>query len=203
MPATMMHLYAAHMLWEEGGDAFYLGNIIPDCVDADRPTKDRMHFRDGDPAQRRERETRFFKTLDLEQELNFGFVFHYFLDHLWDIGPQAEHRRAYRGTDWFPAYRDEIRHTGSYLAHSEPWAKPLWRRLFEAPLSLCENSIGLPMADIRSFMAHNAQWHKTECLPPSDVFTPELVQAFTRDACRQFREYLKTDLPVPLPKGFS
>ena len=38
----MMHLYAAHLLNPAGSDSYFLGAILPDCVDAYRDIKDKL-----------------------------------------------------------------------------------------------------------------------------------------------------------------
>ena len=84
MPATMMHLYAARLLWPSGSDAYFLGSILPDCVDAHREIKDRLHFRDVPPEERLQRLIRFGQSLDLSRDFDFGALYHFYLDYLWD-----------------------------------------------------------------------------------------------------------------------
>lgn len=187
MPATMMHLLAGNRFDPAASDAFYLGCILPDCVDADRELKDRLHFRTFSKEERLPALLSFVeKTLDLKKDFDRGVFFHFFLDYLWDFGPQQKHRDSYRGEKWFLDYRKEISDAGSYIARTEPWAKPLWERLHDPAPELWQSGLVLPETCIREFLDFNFHWHTEVKIGPSAFFPPEAVEEFTLDAVRRF-----------------
>jgi len=125
MPATMMHLYAGYSLFPDAPDAFYLGCILPDCVDADRDLKDRLHFRDVPQEERLMKLVAFGQTLAIAKPFDLGVLFHFYLDYLWDNGPQKAHRKRYTGENWFLDYRKELARAGSHTARRMPWASAM------------------------------------------------------------------------------
>ncbi len=204
MPATMMHLQAGYTLWPEGSDSYFLGCILPDCLDHDRKAKDRIHLRDLAPEERLKGLIRFGKELDLNRDFDLGVLFHLYLDYLWDNGPQKAHRKGYTGENWFPDYRKELARAGSRSAQRMPWSKELWSRLHCPEKSLYENRLSLPENQIREFLEFNFTWHTTEALPESEVFTDEAVDSFIRRAVRAFRSFLSDFFPeVTKPELFS
>ncbi|MBR2634745.1 MAG: hypothetical protein IKD31_04115 [Clostridia bacterium] len=196
MPATMMHLYAGHSLLPEGSDLFFLGCILPDCLDFDREKKDRFHLRDIPPEDRFVTLIRFGQGLDLKKDFDFGVFLHLYLDYLWDNGPQKAHRLSYTGKDlWFRVYRGHLAKAGSRVAQRFSWAKPLWERLREYRSLPLENSLALPEEEIDRFMAFNVRWHTEEALEESEVFTDALVDSFIGRAVESFRKFLSDFFP--------
>ena len=192
MPATMMHLFAGHALCPAGSDAFMLGCILPDCLDGDRAAKDRVHFRDVPAEKRLDFLVAFGKTLDLSADFDFGVLFHLYLDLLWDNGPQSDHKKAYRGDDWFSDYRAHLSRAGSRAYARSPWAKPLWERLYRASPDLWKSAFALPEDKIYSFLDFNYHWHTEVRLPESEIFTDRLVDTFTEAATGAFLSFLDT-----------
>ncbi len=193
MPSTMMHLAAGWILWPEGSDAFFLGCILPDCVDADRARKDHLHFRDIPSKERLPRIVAFAKTLDLSRDFDLGVLFHFYLDTLWDNGPQAQHRESYTGTSWFSDYRKELSRAGSRVAQRCPFTRELWTRLRDPEEGLYQNSLDLPKQEILSFLENNYLWHTQVCLPPSDIFTDTLVEGFLKAASEKFTAFCRQE----------
>ena len=148
MPATMMHLYAAHLLNSRGSDSYFLGSILPDCVDAHREIKDKLHFRDVPPEERLQSLIRFGKSLDLNRDFDFGALLHFYLDYLWDNGPQMAHRKSHGPENWFVDYRKELSRAGSRTAQRMPWNQEMWTRLHTPAPELYENTMNLPEEDI-------------------------------------------------------
>ena len=196
MPATMMHLFAGHALWPAGSDAFFLGCILPDCLDCDRAAKDRVHLRDVPKDERLTRLVALGHTLDLSSDYDFGVFFHLYLDYLWDNGPQSDHRRAYQGSDWFRDYRAHLSRAGSRAYARSLWAKPLWDRLICADASLWQSTFSLPEDKIRAFLEFNYRWHTEERLSESEIFTDRLVDDFTADAVEKFRRLMREHFPA-------
>ncbi len=187
MPSTMMHLLAAHDLWPDGGDGWFLGNILPDAIDTDRAFKDHLHFRDLPEAQRPAALRRFAaEKLDLSKPFDLGVYFHFFLDLKWDAGPQKRHKETYTGECWFLDYRREITEAGYYIARTESWARPLWERLRRPEPRLYENTIGMPEKDILAFLEYHYGEATSGKPGPSAAFPPALVDAFCRDAAEEF-----------------
>lgn len=197
MPATMMHLYAGCRLFPSRNESFLLGCILPDCVDADRALKDRLHFRDVEPAERLPHLVGFGKLLDLTRPFDLGVLFHFYLDYLWDNGPQSAHRKSYGGDNWFRDYRKELRSAGSITAQRFEENDALWHRLAEAVKdpALRESVFLLPEEDVQSFMAFNVRFHTEERLPESAVFSAAVVEEFTDRAVRAFRLFLNQFFP--------
>ena len=200
MPATMMHVYAGYLFYPQGDDSFFMGCILPDCVDGNRTLKDHLHFRDVPPESRLQELIRFGKRLDLSRPFHLGALLHFYLDYLWDNGPQKAHRMRYEGEDWFHDYRKELARAGSETAHRFPWAKPLWERLSNAPRNTMENDLSLPEEDMLSFLDYNCRWHTEEVLPKAVEFHADLVDSFTRRAVTAYHAFLRDFFPeVTLP----
>ncbi|MBE6713106.1 MAG: hypothetical protein E7580_06260 [Ruminococcaceae bacterium] len=195
MPATMMHLYAAHVLNPKGSDSYFLGSILPDCVDAHRELKDHLHFRDVPPESRLQSLIRFGKALDLTRDFDFGALYHFYLDYLWDNGPQKAHRKMHGEENWFPDYRKELHCAGSRTAQRMPWSKELWHRLHKPAPELYANTMDLPEDEIHAFLEFNFHWHTEETLPESEVFTDDLVDSFIRRSCTAFAVFLRDFFP--------
>ena len=196
MPATMMHLYAAHLLNSEGSDSYFLGSILPDCVDAYREIKDKLHFRDVPPEERLQSLIRFGKSLDLNRDFDFGALLHFYLDYLWDNGPQMAHRKSHGPENWFVDYRKELSRAGSRTAQRMPWNKEMWTRLHTPAPELYENTMNLPEEDIHKFLEFNFHWHTEETLPESEVFTDQLVDKFIQRAVTAFAVFLRDFFPA-------
>lgn len=190
MPATMMHLLAAKLLWPEGSTPFFLGSILPDCLDCDREWKDRVHFRSIPQEERLAALITLAKELDLDRDFDFGALFHLYLDYLWDNGPQSAHRKSYTGSAWFVDYRKELSRAGNRVAQRMPWSRELWESLRDPDPSLYENSFHFPEEEIRIFLEKNYLWHTTERLPASEIFTDQLVDHFSQRAKRAFVGFL-------------
>ncbi len=195
MPATMMHLYAARVFWPEGSDSYFLGSILPDCVDAHREIKDRLHFRDIPTEERLPALVKFGESLDLHRDFNLGVLFHFYLDYLWDLGPQSVHRRNHGPENWFPDYRKELSRAGSSTAHRFPWARDMWERLRSPEKSLYENTLSLPEEEIKEFLEKNYLFHREKKLDAPEIFTDELVDSFTLRAAKSFGRFLKDFFP--------
>ena len=196
MPATMMHLAAGYDLVPNASDAFLLGCILPDCVDKDRTTKDHLHFRDVLPQIRLQAMITFTKeNLDLNRDFDFGVLFHFYMDYLWDNGPQKSHRRAFEGETWFPEYRKELSRAGSSLAGRLPWTKEVLTRLDHCDPALYETKLPLPEKDILEFLDFNCHWHTEVRLEESEAFPSDLVDSFLRRSRRAFYAFLQDFFP--------
>ncbi len=195
MPATMMHLLAGYELSPEGSDSFFLGCVLPDCLDYDRVQKDHLHLRDIPKEERLTRLVQMGTELDLNRDFDFGVLHHLYLDYLWDNGPQLVHKKNYQGDEWFRDYRKELRAAGNRVAQRMPWSEPVLKRLLTAEKSAYENTLSLEEDAIRAFLDFNYNWHTTVALPESRVFTDELVDAFVRRANRAFRVFLNDFFP--------
>ena len=195
MPATMMHLYAGKQLLPQGSDSFFLGCILPDCVDAHREWKDHLHFRDVPPENRLENIVLFGKALQLNEDFDFGMLCHFYLDYLWDNGPQREHRLRHGEENWFCDYRRELSCAGSRVAQRMVWATPLWKRLENPCASDYEGTLSFPEDEIRAFLSFNARWHTQEVLPQSKEFTDDLVDDFIQGAVRDFLAFFRQYFP--------
>lgn len=192
----MTHLLAAHDLWEAGSDAYFLGAVLPDCVDADRNLKDRLHFRDL-PGEKRLGALLNFaeEKLDPARDFDLGVLWHFYLDLLWDRGPQRWHRERYTGDAWFQDYRLELRRGGQGLAHLLPWAPGLWDRLEAATAEAWQNALGYTEADIRAFLDFNCSYHRKKTEQAPGLFTPDWVTSFTKAACGAFCRLVEAHLP--------
>lgn len=196
MPATMMHLCAAKTLYPEGSDAFYLGSILPDCVDGNRELKDRLHFRDIPKEERLQSLVTFGQKLDLKKDFDFGVLLHFYLDYLWDNGPQKAHRKMHGEDNWFRDYRRELSRAGSRVAQRMPWNKEVWERLHHPDKSLYESVLLLPEEDIRTFLDFNYHWHTEEALPESEIFTDALVDSFLKRSLVAFTAFIRDFFPT-------
>ena len=131
----------------------------------------------------------------LIEELNFSRALsHNVLNYVFNH--QKAHRLSYTGDLWFRDYRKELSRAGNRGAWRKVWARPLWERLKNADEALFENSMELPVEEIRSFLDFNYRFHTEEVLPESEVFTDEVVDAFTDRAARAFRGFLRDFFPA-------
>ncbi len=195
MPATMMHLYAGKLDQPNGDLSYYLGCILPDCVDADRTVKDHLHFRDVPAEERLIHLIRFGKQLDLSRSFNRGALLHFYLDYLWDNGPQKVHRMNYNGESWFRDYRKELAAAGNETYRRMPWANALWNKIRTATPNDYDNSLELPEQDILHFLDFNYHWHTENELSPARIFHAELVDRFTARSVKAFHSFLHDFFP--------
>lgn len=192
MPSTMTHLLAAHRLWPQGSLGFFLGSIFPDAVDSDRAFKDHMHFRDLPEEDRPAALFAFARErLDPRRDQDLGVLFHLYLDQKWDAGPQARHKAAYEGESWFLDYRRELGRVDAYLFFHEPWVGPLWERLRDPDPALLENSLGLDVGDIFSFLEYHFHKDHSAFAGPCPNFTPRVLEEFCQSAIRSFYKDLR------------
>ena len=191
MPSSMTHLLCAKLLVPDAPTRFFVGNISPDCIDV-REFKDRTHFRDVPESERLDALRAMARRLDLEDPYQLGVIYHLFADYTWDTGPQAAHRAAYRGEDWFHDYRFAINECGREIYRRYPWAKPLWADM--AALDESEYSaIGeYPADDIKHFILRGQARSAEAITAPSEFFTPELVDAYCAETAERFLDYKKT-----------
>lgn len=195
MPATMMHLQAGHDLLPQGSDAYFLGCILPDCLDFDRERKDRLHLRDLPQEERLLALIRLGKSLNLKRDFDFGFFFHLYLDYLWDNGPQSAHRRSYSGDLWFRDYRIELKKAGARSARRMPWAKELWQRLAQTPLHVVTPDFQLPREEVEKFLSYNVSWHLQCEADESEIFTDQVVDSFCHRSAAAFSRFLTDFFP--------
>ena len=195
MPATMMHLAAGLRLHPQRNDFFYWGCILPDCVDHDRARKDELHFRSLPPEERLSALIAQGKKWDLKDDFSLGAFFHFYLDYLWDFGPQQAHRKSFQGEEWFPAYRKELRAAGSRMAQRTWENEALWQQLEKPDPALFSNPLDLPKEEIEEFLRFNAAWHRESRLEESPVFTDALVDRFLHRACLAFLRLMEDFFP--------
>ena len=189
----MTHLSAAHRLWPGGSLSYFQGSVLPDCVDGDRALKDRLHFRDL-PGEKRLPALLAFaeQKLSPARDFDLGVFFHYYLDLLWDRGPQRWHRQIYRGKTWFKDYRYELSKMGLHLAHTDPWAYDLWEKLGNTAFPDREKDLEYPLSDMANFMAFNVRYHRGPDEGASVFFTPDWVESFLKAACGAFCRLAQT-----------
>ena len=195
MPATMMHLLAGSRLVLSPTDAFLLGTILPDCLDGDRAKKDHLHLRDIPPEERKDALIRLGKELDLKKDFDRGAFFHLYLDYLWDNGPQAEHRRNYRGNSWFLDYRKELKKAGSRSYLYMENGKAVWERLRAPDPALFQSVLALPEEEAFLFLDFNCNFHTKERLGESEIFTDQVVLSFIEDSLHSFQGFLAEFFP--------
>ena len=195
MPATMMHLLAGSLLLRAPSDAFLLGTVLPDCLDCDRAKKDHLHLRDIPREERLSSLILMGKSLDLSRDFDFGALFHLYLDYLWDNGPQAAHRKSYRGENWFLDYRKELKKAGSRAYLYMEGAEETWKRLKKPDPALFQSALNLPEEEAFAFLEFNCDFHISTRLEESEIFTDETVLRFTRRALRAYRGFLEDFFP--------
>ncbi|MBQ4562655.1 MAG: hypothetical protein IJA55_10050 [Clostridia bacterium] len=188
MPCAMMHLVCAKLYDPNADIAFYIGNEAPDCMDI-REIKDKSHFRIY-TDDREQKLTEFAHTLDLSDPYELGVLLHLYVDMLWDRGPMAEHKRNYKGENWFHDYRRQIRLIGTHLYKSLDWSKSLWQEMSEADESRYASLEVFPAEKIKGYICFNRDRDRSSETTPSPDFPPELVDRFCIDAVESFKDYL-------------
>ncbi len=188
MPCAMMHLVCAKLYDPHADLAFYIGNEAPDCMDI-REIKDKSHFRIY-TDDREERLTAFARTLDLNLPYELGVLLHLYVDMLWDRGPMAEHKRNYKGDDWFHDYRWQIRLIGTHIYKTVDWSKQIWEDMCEVDESKYSSLELFPAEKIKSYLVFNRDRDRSKETVSSPDFPPELVDSFCREAVDKFKMYL-------------
>lgn len=188
MPCAMMHLVCAKLYDNNADIAFYIGNEAPDCMDI-REIKDKSHFRIY-TDDREQRLTEFARTLDLNDPYELGVLLHLYVDMLWDRGPMAEHRKSYKGDDWFHDYRWQIRLIGTHIYKTVEWSKDIWVDMCKADERKYSSLELFPSEKIKSYLVFNRDRDRSKETTPSPDFPPELVDRFCKDAVESFKGYL-------------
>ena len=188
MPCAMMHLVCARLYDPEADIAFYVGNEAPDCMDV-RELKDKSHLRIY-TDDREQKLTEYAHSLDLSDPYELGVLLHLYVDMLWDRGPMAEHKRNYKGDDWFHDYRRQIRLIGTHIYKNSDWAKPLWQAMSELDESKFASRPEFPADKIKSYICFNRDRDRSADTTPSPDFPPELVNSFCEESVRSFSDYL-------------
>ena len=191
MPCAMMHLVCAKLYDNNADVAFYIGNEAPDCMDI-REIKDKSHFRIYKGKERVDKLTEFARTLDLDDPYQLGVLLHLFVDLLWDAGPMAEHKKNYKGNDWFHDYRWQIRLIGTHIYKNVEWSKSIWAQMCEVDESKYDSLPLFPSEKIKSYLCFNRDRDRSAETTPSPDFPPELVDKFCVDAVAKFTDYLNS-----------
>jgi hypothetical protein len=187
----MTHLLCAKILLPDAPTAFFVGSISPDCID-ERAFKDHTHFRDLPESERLGALRKMARELDMSDPYQFGAVYHLFADYTWDLGPQADHRRQYKGDDWFHDYRFAINECGREIYMRYPWAKELWEDMAALDESEYAAIPEYPTDRIKSFILRGKKRSEEPITKPSEFFTPALVDAYCAETAELFSDYLKT-----------
>ena len=188
MPCAMMHLVCAKLYDNDADPAFYIGNEAPDCMDI-REIKDKSHFRIY-TDDREERLTEFARTLDLNDPYQLGVLLHLYVDMLWDQGPMTEHKRNYKGDDWFHDYRWQIRLIGTHIYKNVDWSKDIWEDMCEVDESRYSSLELFPSEKIKRYLVFNRDRDRSKETVPSPDFPPKLVNDFCIEAVQKFKLYL-------------
>lgn len=189
MPCAMMHLQCARLYDENADISFFIGNLSPDCVDI-RDFKDKNHLRIYKGKDREDKLLELAHTLDITKPYEFGVVLHLFTDMCWDDGPMAEHKRNYKGDNWFLDYRQEIRYISKYMYKTEEWAPKLWQEIDNAPVEVYSSIDYYPADKIKGYISHNVKIHPEPQAIPSEAFPNALVYAFCKETVERFKVWM-------------
>ncbi len=181
MPGFMMHLnvarhYAEHAksFGYDTSTAFFIGSLAPDTI-TERTEKDRTHFRDRD--DRLQALIELATQTDRREAYAEGVLLHLYTDYLWDNSPVV--KDFIKNIGGFTEYRQELGIAGANAFHRVHWADGLFREILA-----CE----MP-AELRAVIERSYLWHSTNNLPDAEVFTPEVVDAFSLNAARLYMEW--------------
>ncbi len=186
MSSAMVHLACAKRYDPAAPTLFYSGNIAPDLLGT-REAKDKTHFRDIPPAQRREALMRFARTLELDDPFQKGVLLHLFLDLHWDREGYEPYRLAHEKEEgWFWRYRQEIFLASAQLYHHTSWARELFfemnRTFLPVPASVC----GITRDGLQAFVA--GTWYRllNGTRAQSQAFPPAFVEEFVTYVTGEF-----------------
>ena len=186
MPASMMHLLAAHVLKPHAPALFWAGSLAPDAVPW--PEKDRTHFRD---APDREQVLRSLAArTDPADQFAEAVLMHFWLDRAWDEGPFAEFISAH-GEDWFRLYRAELSRVSAHLFRSLDWSGRVFREALACPEEAYGETPGAVRGQVREFIGRTHEWHKAAEFDPPLYFSPGFCEEFCRrgaDGYKGWRE---------------
>lgn len=188
MPCAMMHLQCAMLYDDNAPIEFYIGNEAPDCMDV-RELKDRSHFRKY-KEDREEKLIEYAESLDLNDPYLLGVVMHLYVDLLWDRGPMAEHKRNYKGDDWFRDYRWQIRLIGTHIYRNVDWSADLWSRMCEADRSLYNKLEAFPGEKVESYIIFNRDRDRSDEQGESPDFPHDMVMEFCKEATDKFKKWI-------------
>lgn len=154
--------------------AFYIGSLAPDAV-TERSEKDGTHFRDR--TDRLQALEELAAQTDPRDPYTEGVLLHLYTDYLWDNSTVVQD--FCKNIGGFAEYRQELGIAGANAFHRLPWAYGLFREILACELS----------ADLRAVIERSYLWHSTNKLPDAELFTPEVVEAFSLDAARLYMEW--------------
>lgn len=188
----MMHLMCANLYDNNADIAFFIGNLAPDCID-ERSFKDKNHLRIYQGEERIKKLLELAYTLNLKDPYQFGVLFHLYTDMCWDNGPMADHKRSYKGENWFTDYRQEIRYISKFMYKNQPWAKDMWLNMVAAD-KLAYSSVDYYPADmINRYLNHNIKVHNEPPAIESKAFPNTLVDQFCIDTVNSFKKWIEKE----------
>ena len=195
MPSCMIHLHAAHLLRSGRSVLFCVGAIAPDAIE-DWRAKDLTHLR-GVP-DRAAALAGIARETDPDDDFAQGALLHLYVDSRWDACQLARYWDSLGGRpaggDWVPHYRREISLASAWVYHHSPWARPLWEEMLALPPERCGPLPGMSREDIRAYLTRNFQWLEDNPGPPSSLYPPEEVEAFTLEAAEGYRAWRAANL---------
>jgi len=189
----MIHLHTAQLLRGGRGVLFCVGAVAPDAID-DWRIKDTTHLRD-DP-DRLAALTKIAQKTDPRDDFAEGALLHLYADWLWDKDQLERYWASLggrpEGSDWVPAYRNEISLASRWTYHHSPWARPLWEELLAVPQDQYSPLPGMEKKDIRAYLTRNFRWHENNPGPPSAFYPPEEAEAFVLETAEGYQAWRST-----------
>lgn len=195
MPSTMIHLLVAYKLNPAAPGPFWLGSFAPDAADTrpgfTREEKDAMHLR---VEGRWELLRALALSIGPDDFFTEGCLLHLFTDACWDIGPLQSFALSNTSPDWFSQYRREISLAGCWIYHHSPWMKPVWEAVMASPALPFAPPTGPTAQEVDAYRNRVFIWHQANSIGPSEVYTPEYVEAFAEETAERYRQWRQEEI---------
>ena len=182
MPGSTIHLMMAKKIEPEPSALFFIGNIVPDAVEA-RGDKDITHFRSVPDREKAMEHLR--GSTDPKDDFAEGVLLHFYLDWQWDADMILPYKSS-GGADWFPKYRAELRLAGSYGYRQTPWLWPVWDAMTAVGASEYGFLERATNEEAYAFVQRNRQWFLDNDIGPSEVYTPEIIENYLNETAEKY-----------------
>ena len=189
MPSFMIHLLTAKMVGDTRGPLFFIGNLAPDAQN-DFARKECTHLRDC--PDRGAALAAIARATDPADAFAEGALLHLFTDWRWDTTQLRRYLDTVEDTrdfTWVDRYRRETALASAWLYWNCEWAPRIWMDMLTVPQKNYGNLEDITPEDIYDLLANAHEWLKNNRGPPSQFYTPELVEAFVKTTAENYMKW--------------
>ena len=185
MPSSMVHLMAAYEYRPDAPGEFWLGNIVPDCID-DWKEKDKFHFRDV--PDRGQALNNFAESIRKDDLFSEGMLLHLFVDWKWDEDLRRQYISNYNSGDWFQPYRNEIGLLSARLYHDTHWSAKVWEDMLSCDIPRFIRDYKVISEDFSlSILQRANKYHVENPSAQSLFYSVEAIKEFTFKTAKDYQ----------------